>query len=126
MKTQWKDRDIQLSTLVKLVCQFFEETNFTVSVSNPNADYFVLAKPKRRHEICENIQVFIEGDPNDFTVKFVAGAHSRDLIFFGALTSFLGGGSLGLKGLKSKEALEKLERNFWIFLTHEISDLSGS
>lgn len=126
MKAKWKDKDIQLPTLAKLIRQFFEERNFTVSVRNSDADYLVLATPKRRHEICEKIRVFIEGDPNDFTVKFVAGAHSRDLIFFGALTSFFGGGSLGLKGSKSKEALEKLERDFWIFLTHEISDSSGS
>jgi len=112
MEVQWKDRNVQLSTLADFICQFFSERNFTVPVRNSNANYLVVAKPKRSHEIAENVRVSVSGKPNDSTVRFIAGPHSRALVRFGALTAFFGGGSLSLKGLKPQEALEKLSENF--------------
>lgn len=126
MEVQWKDRNVQLSTLTDFVCQFFEERNFTISLSNSNVNYLVVAKPKRSHEIAENIRVSVSGKPNDFTVEFIAGPHSRALVIFGTLTAFFGGGSLSLKGLKSREALEKLERKFWAYLTEKVCQLADS
>jgi hypothetical protein len=126
MKAQWKDKNIQLPVLADIVRRFLEERDFTVSVRNSDAHQVVFAKPKRFLDIAEDVRVVIEGDPNDLVVKFLAGAHSRDLVFLGTVTSFFGGGYLSLKGQKSKTALEKLEHDFWAFLTSEISNMPRS
>jgi len=126
MEVQWKDRNIRLSTLVDCISQFFAERNFTVSLKESDVNYLIVAKPKRFHEIAENIHVSVSGKPNDFTVKFVAGSHSRVLVIFGSFTAFFGGGSLSLKGLKSKEALDKIKRKFMAYLTDKIYQLADS
>jgi len=126
MEVQWKDRNIELSTLADCICQFFTERNFTVSLNNSNTNYVIVVKPRRSHKIAENIRISVKGKPNDFTVDFIAGSHSRALVILGTLTTFLGGGSFSLKGLKSKEALEKLERKFWAYLTEKICRLADS
>lgn len=126
MEVQWKNRNIQLPMLVDVICRFFTERSFAVSSNDSGGKYFVVARPKRFHQIAENIRVSVTGKPDDFTVEFAAGAHSRLLVIFGTFTSFLGGGSFGLKGLKSREALEKLEPAFWTCLTEKVCQLEDS
>jgi len=126
MEVQWKNRNIQLSILADFISQFFTDRGFAVSSNDSVGKYLVIARPKRFHQIAENIRVSVTGKPDDFTVEFVAGAHSRHLVMFGTLTSFLGGGSFGLKGLKSREALEKLEPEFWTSLTEKVCQLEDS
>lgn len=126
MEVQWKNRNIQLSMLSDFICQFFTDRGFAVSSNDSGGKYLVVARPKHFHQIAENIRVSVTGKPDDFTVEFAAGAHSRLLVIFGTLTSFLGGGAYGLKGLKSREALEKLEPEFWTYLTEKICQLEDS
>jgi hypothetical protein len=126
MEVQWKNRNIQLSMLSDFICQFFTDRGFAISSNDSGGKYLVVARPKRFHQIAENIRVSVTGKPHDFTVEFAAGAHSRLLVMFGTLTSFMGGGSFGLKGLKSREALEKLEPEFWTCLTENICQLEDS
>jgi len=126
MEVQWKNRNIQLPMLVDVICRFFTERSFAVSSNDSGGKYLVVATPKRFHQIAENIRVSVTGRPDDFTVDFNAGSHSRHLVMFGTLTSFLGGGSFSLKGLKSREALEKLEPEFWTCLTEKVSQLEDS
>lgn len=121
MEVQWEGRNIQLSTLVDFICQFFRERSFTVSLTRSNTSHHVVVKPRRAHKIAENIHVSVDGKPDNFTVKFNAGRHSQVLVMFGALTTYFGGGSFHLKGVKSKEALRQLEREFWFCLTEKIS-----
>jgi hypothetical protein len=44
----------------------------------------------------------------------------------GQLTHLFGGGVLFLRGVKSDEAEEKLERDFWIFIEEKIDFLAKS
>ncbi|TET63949.1 hypothetical protein E3J49_05360 [Candidatus Bathyarchaeota archaeon] len=126
MEVQWKNRNIQLSMLVDAICRFFTERSFSVSSNDSGGKYSVVAGPIRFHQIAENIRVSVTGKPDDFTVEFAAGAHSRRLVMFGTLTSFFGGGSFSTKGAKSREALEKLEHEFWPCLTEKIRQLEDS
>jgi len=126
MEVQWKNRNIQLSILADFISQFFTDRGFAVSSNDSVGKYFVVARSKRFHQIAENIRVSVTGKPDDFTVEFAAGVHSRRLVMFGTLTSFLGGGSFTLKGAKSREALEKLEREFWACLTEKVCQLEDS
>jgi len=60
--------------------------------------------------------VRIAGDPNDFSVELSTEESSDTLIRLGTLTSLFGGGILFLKGMKSKELLDKVESDFWRFV----------
>jgi hypothetical protein len=124
MEVRWVDKNIPLSTVVKVICRFFEKKNFNVSVSETESKFTIIATPKSYEEISEEIKIFVEGKTNDFTVEFFSGTRAKNMFFWGSLTSFLGGGFIGLKGVKSKEVVEKLERSFWKFLTCEISNLA--
>lgn len=86
----------------------------------------ILAIPKPVHEIAEKLQVFLQGEPKDFRVRFIAGSHSRSLVRYGTFASLFGGGFLVPKGLKSLEQIEKMEKEFWIFVDEAVSVLSGS
>ena len=37
-----------------------------------------------------------------------------------------GGGYLVVRGLRAKEALEKLEREFWVYVEERVAQLAGS
>ncbi len=124
MEVRWTEKNIHPSTIVKLISKFLKEKNFDVSIVEGESKFTVIATPKRGQEISEEIKILVKGKPDDFIVDFSSGKHSKNLIFLGSLTSFLGGGFLGLKGLKSKENIEKLERSFWKFLTSEISNMA--
>lgn len=124
MEVRWVDKNVPLLTVVELICNFFRKKNFNVSVSQTESKFTIIATPKSYEEISEEIKVFVKGKTNDFTVEFFPGTRAKNMFLLGSLTSFLGGGFIGLKGAKSKEVVEKLERSFWKFLTFEISNLA--
>lgn len=126
MKDRWKDKNVDLSVLADCIVRFFAENLFAVSIAKSSGEYRIVARPKRFHGIAENIRVSVSGEPNDFSVKFTAGSHSRALVRYGTLTAILGGGYLSLKGLKSLEALEKLCKKFWKYVDEKVWQLAGS
>lgn len=126
MEDRWEDKNVDLSVLADCIARFFEENLFAASVDKSGGEYRIVARPKSSHRIAENIRVSVSGQPNDFSVKFIAGSHSRALVMYGNLTAFLGGGYLSLKGLKSLEALDKLDEKFWKYVDEKVWKLAGS
>jgi hypothetical protein len=126
MEDRWVDKNIDLSAIASCLVQFFKERNFVSSQESSEKEYHIIVLPSRYYDILEEIHVYISGQPNDFTVKFDSGSKSRTLVRHGILTTFLGGGNLTLKGLKSQEALEKLEKEFWIYLDKVVWSLANS
>jgi len=116
VKNHWKGNNVDLSLLSKHVVKFFEERQFTTSISVKEEGCIIVAAPKPSHGIVEKIKVKVFGNPDDFTVEFVAGSRSQNFVRYGTLLSLIGGGFLVLKGLKSLEELEKLEKEFWSFV----------
>lgn len=72
------------------------------------------------------LTVKIIGDSNDFVVELLAGKRMRSSVRFGFLTTIFGGGNFLLQALKSQEALEKLEKEFWVYIEETITRLAGS
>jgi len=89
-------------------------------------EHHIIARPRQFHGIVEEINVYIIGEPEDFKVKFVAGSRSNAWIKLGTITSLLGGGVFLVKGLKSQEALEKLEKEFWDYVNKTAWSLANS
>jgi len=125
MEDQWVNKNVDLSVLNSRLVQFFEKRNFVTSQESSEWKYHIVAGPRRFHDILEEIHVHVSGQPDNFRVRFDAGSHSSGLVRLGILTTIFGGGRLTLKGLKSQEALEKLEREFWIYLDRAIWSLAN-
>lgn len=124
MEDQWIDKNVNLSALVNYIVRFFEERRFLTSIKSSAEGFSIIATPRPFHGIVEKINVCITGDPNSFKVKFDAGFHSDKWVKLGMLTSFFGGGFFTLKGLKSQEALEKLEKEFWKYVDSVVWSLA--
>lgn len=126
MEDQWVNKNVDLSVLNNRLVQFFEKKNFVTSRESSEENYRIVTRPSRSHDILEEIHVHVSGQPDNFRVRFNAGSRSSELVRLGILTTVFGGGRLTLKGLKSQEALEKLEREFWIYLDRVIWSLANS
>lgn len=124
MEDRWIGKNIDLSLLSQGILEFFKKEKFIVSLQKKEKGYMIVAVPRRSHKIAEKIFVNITGEPGDFSVKFISGTHSRALVRIGTTFSFLGAGFLVLKGLKSQEELEKLEKRFWMYVDRLIWQLS--
>jgi len=117
------DKEIDLSLLSEWVENFFAKKGFRTRREMVAKEYRIVSKPTHVHEIIGVTTVLISGNPKDFTVKFFSGSRSDAYIKFGRLTSLVGGGTLFLRGLKSQENEERLERNFWIYIEGMMNSL---
>lgn len=126
MERLYSERNVDLSLLTEHVASFFKKNGFGVRlVTEEQKGFFkVIVRPTREHDIRGSVVVFVEGYPGKFSVRLIGGARSEAFMKFGLLASLFGGGSLFLRGIKSKEALEKLERKFWVYVEEKIDFLS--
>ncbi len=123
MNSHYVDKEINLSLLSKWVENFFVRKGFRTRSELVAKEYRIVSKPTHVHEIIGVTTVLILGDPKDFTIKFFSGSRSDSYVKFGRLTSLFGGGILYLRGLKSQENEEKLERSFWIYIEGMMNSL---
>jgi hypothetical protein len=126
METSFVGRNVDLSLLGEWVERFFKNKEFKVAINKKAVGYTVTAGPTYVHEIVGNINVSVYGEPNDFVVRFIAGARSGLYKKFGLLTSLFGGGVLLMRGMKSEEAEEKVEKDFWVYVEEKIDFLADS
>ncbi len=87
--------------------------------------YRIIALPTYMHEIVDEVTVSVSGDPHDFRLRFTVGARSDVYVKIGLLTQLFGGGIFFLRGAKSQEAEEELERSFWTYIEEKIDFLAG-
>lgn len=130
MQDRWLDKRIDLKLLSEQMIQFFEEKDFVTKLEESPKEFKVLAVPRHAshvpaYQISENINVFIRGEPDDFSIEFVSGSRSRLYIRLGGFLSFFGAGGLMMQGLKSLEELQRLEDDFWKFTDKAVDILSS-
>jgi len=123
MESRYVGRNVPLPALCRCIEQFFIDKGFETLRTEEKGGYKIIVKTRCDPNIIENVYVHVSGDPNNFVVRFDAGSRSRSFIRFGSVTTLLGGGIFLLRGLKSQEALERLERKFWLFLEEKIGFL---
>jgi len=126
MEKRYLRRNVDLSLLSERIVQFFREKGFKTLRKEEMGVRKIIVRPTHVHEIVERFAVYIFGSSNDFVVRLSAGARSASFVKFGLLITLFGGGSLFLRGVKSQEALEKLERDFCIYLEEKIDFLGNS
>jgi hypothetical protein len=126
MNRPYKGRNVDLSLLSRWIERFFRKKEFRVSKETEEETFRIVARPTYVHEIVDTITVAVSGNSNDFAVKLYIGTRSEVLMKIGQLASLFGLGVLFLRGVKSDEAGETLQRQFWVFMEEKIDFLTNS
>jgi len=126
MQRRWVGKNIDLALLGKRIENFFKDKGFKIAKDWPASEYTFSVRPQHGVGILGGVTVRIIGDSSDFLIDFSTSERSRSAVKLGFITTMFGGGSLILRGLKSQEALEKLEKDFWIYIEEAMTRLINS
>jgi hypothetical protein len=124
MQRRWSGKCVDLGVLSDLVEDFLSSKGFRTGKDVSAEGYTFSATPLRVCDVREGITIKVFGNSKDFEVEFLASGKSRSSIRTGYVTTLFGGGRLFLKGLKSCEALEEMEREFWRYLEEKVASLT--
>jgi len=126
MQRQWVEKNVDLKLLSECIEDFFKDRGFKTRKDESAGKYTILWTSQRVRNMRDAMTASVFGDSNDFVVEIIASERTRGSIRVGMLTSAFGGGYLALRGLKAKEALEKLEKEFWVYIEEKVANLTGS
>jgi hypothetical protein len=116
MRYEWRRENVNLKELDKHIRSFFIQNGF-ITRSLRKADIVeVVAIPTEASPVGERIRVELEKIEGGFALEITNLTRIDSSILGGLLSSFLGGGSLVLRGVKIKDRLEILEKELvhWI------------
>jgi len=126
MQRQWIGKNVDLKLLSECIENFFKDKGFKTRKDESAGKYTILWTSQRVRKMRDAMTASVLGDSNDFVVEIIASERTRGSIRLGMLTSAFGGGYLAVRGLKAKEALERLEREFWVYMEEKVANLTGS
>lgn len=126
MQAAWVGKNVDLALLSVYVEDFLRTNGFRVRKDESPRKCIIFGTKKSPRGLSVDVTVNIVGDSNDFVVELLAGERMRSSIKLGFLTTVIGGGPFFLRALKSQEALEKLEKEFWPYIEETITRLTGS
>lgn len=121
MENQWVGKNIDLILLSELIEDFFRGKEFKIRKLKSADGCKILVFPQQARKKSGMIEMTIRGDPNDFVISFTTMLGSSPFRKFGSILTLLGGGAFLLQSLKLQEALEKLEREFWMYMQEAIA-----
>ena len=116
MRYEWRRENVNLEELDKHIQSFFIQNGF-ITHSLRKADIVeVVAIPTEASPVGERIRVELEKIEEGFALEITNLTRIDSSILGGLLSSFLGGGSLVLRGVKAKDRLEILEKELvhWV------------
>jgi len=125
MQEEWVGKNVKLALLSESIKEFLEGKGFETSERRLADDYEISAV---RESGPDSLRVIlrIRGKPDSFVLELAPAEQSRMLKVLGPLAILFGGGSLFLRGIKSEEAFEELEEEFWLFVEETVARLAGS
>jgi len=127
MQKRWTGKSVDLDLLYHCVDDFFTNQKLLTEKSESSGERTLILRSKHAaRKFGEPISLRITGNSDDFTVDLKASELAARTVRAGMLTKSLGGGYLLLKGLKLQEELEKLEKEFWIYVEDKVAQLTGS
>lgn len=127
MEKRWTGKNVDLDLLREHIEDFFKEKGYTTERIEHAEERTISWAPQHAPKnVKEAMTVKIVGDSNDFLIKFMASELSRRSIWLGMLSKSLGGGYLLLRSLRLRETLEKLEREFWVYIEDKVARMAGS
>jgi hypothetical protein len=126
MQRQWVGKNVDLKLLSECIEDFFKDKGCLTRIDKSAGRYTILWTSQRGFNMRDAMTASVLGNSNDFIVEIVASERTRGSIRLGMLTSAFGGGYLALRGLKAKEVLEKIEKEFWVYTEEKVVHLTGS
>lgn len=126
MHRQWSGKNVALRLLSDSIEDFLNRRGFETIKDVSAEGYTFLATPTHASDLREGVTVKVLGDSKDFVVDFVPSEKSRSSLPIGYITTLFGGGAFLLKEFKSREALEKLEKDFWTYVEIRVLHLANS
>ncbi len=126
MQRQWTGKGVDLALLSEGVEDFLKDRGFLTEKEESAGEHKILWVSPNARDMRNAMTVRIFGNPNDFRVEIIASERTSGPIRLGLLTRLFGGGYLVVRGLRAKEALEKLEREFWVYVEERVAQLAGS
>jgi hypothetical protein len=120
VEKSWTGLNVNLAGVREKIVQFFERKDFgdIIGVKTERGHEIIVGDSKH-YKIQNEVCVKIEGEPNDFSISLQTCKEEKGFAFPMILTSMFGGGYFMLKSLKSKEAMQALDRDF----RREIDDI---
>lgn len=125
MREQWVGKNIDLALLSERIEGFLSNKAFKIR-KEVSADGYAISTNPRVQENLGGVIVYIRGRSSDFVVEFATGKPGPSSAMLNFLMTMLGGGQLVLRNLKMQEAMEKLEREFWVYLEKTVDELTDS
>ncbi len=126
MQTKWTGKNINLDLLSDQVERFFLNKGFKTLKEKLADGYNVLGVLIRSNGKRESIRVKIFGNPDEFVVEFASAQPSLAFRLLAPIATLMGAGVFVLRDLKSREAYEKLEREFWAYVDETVSNIVDS
>ena len=126
MRREWVGKNVDLTLLKKCIEDFFRDRGFKTKIDESAGECKILVMQPQARDRLEDINVRILGTSKDFAIELSeAGEWTRYAVRLGYMTTMIGGGSLLLRGLKSREALERLEKEFWGYAEDAVGRLAS-
>lgn len=119
MLKTWKNVSIDVDVVTKLIDDFFKIRNCYVKKEGSGNDVVINVFNKVEKT---SFIVKVHSGENFLEVEF-ASKEPVSLRFFSNFFSAFGGGHFALKRLKSEEFVEKLERDFWMYLSEMVTKI---
>jgi hypothetical protein len=128
MQYEWPRKIKNPETLFSYAEDFFKKRFFNVRTVVPTSNTDVtkiLAIPTLKTEIRETIKVEVRETPEGIAINFVTADKADESVKLGLLSQILIGGALLLKGVNTKEKIERLENEFWTYIQEFIAGLGA-
>lgn len=126
MQRQWIGKNIDLALLSKYIEDFLKDNGFKTRKNELLREFKIFGTLRHSRNLRLEVTTRILGSSNDFVIEFLAGKPLRRSIMLGYITTMMGGGIFLLRDLKSKELLERIEREFWMYIEEAVTRLVGS
>lgn len=126
MSKRWVGRNLDLGSLSRYIEDFLEDKGFETGKRELSGGYIVEGVSWQQRDLLVKVVVRISGNPNDFSVELGGdeGTHTRLYNVFGPLMTLFGGGFLLSRNLKKREILDRLEREFFVFVEEKVDLLA--
>lgn len=121
MRKQWMEKNIDLALLSEHIGEFFKDRGIKTRKEESANECTILGTTQHPRVSREQVSVRILRRSNGFAIDFSVGERARSDIRLGLITTIIGGGDLVLRGLKSQEALRRLEEEFWAYVEELIA-----
>lgn len=125
MKSRWIRENVDLAFFSNQI-DFFLNSKGLKTRRDILGDGYAIFGTVSLSDKSGSVIVRVLGNAQNFEVEFISNKPARFPIKWGHLITLFGGGGFLLRNMKSRDALEKLEREFWVFVSEAVTKLRGS